>query len=134
MLYLDANVFVYPILHSGPKSDAAAKLLGQVESGHEPAATASLAIDEVVWVVGKNAGREAALRAGRLMLDLPNLRILPVREAELRLALDLMQERRSLSPRDAVHAACALNSGVFTIVSDDEDFDELDGLERRPLA
>lgn len=134
LLYLDANVFVYPVLHTGPKSDAAAALLARVEAGKEPAATCALTLDEVVWVVAKEAGRDVSLRHARLILDLPHLRILPVREADIRLALDLMGPRRKLSPRDAVHAAAAIGAGIYTVVSDDADFDTVDELSRRPLA
>ncbi|MEA3201361.1 MAG: uncharacterized protein QOE90_2789 [Thermoplasmata archaeon] len=134
MLYLDANVLIYPVLHTGPKSDAAAALLARLEAGKEHAATSSLTLDEVLWVVGKNAGRDVALRHAELVLGLPRLRILPVRDAEVRAALDLMRAHRKLSPRDAIHAATAMGAGIFTVVSDDADFDAVDGLERRPLA
>jgi predicted nucleic acid-binding protein len=134
VLYLDANVFIYPVLHRGPKSDAAAALLRQVQAGDEAAATCTLTLDEIVWVVAKHAGREAALEAARLVLDLPHLRMLPVREVDARLALELLRKRRKLSPRDALHAACAIGHGIFTVVSDDADFDTLNEIERRPLA
>lgn len=134
VLYLDANVFIHPTLYTGERADAARAILAAVAAGREPAVTCALTLDEVVWAIGKEAGREAGLRAARAILDLPNLRILPVREADVRLALDLLREKRRLAPRDAVHAACALNAGVFTVASDDSDFDAVPGLTRRPLA
>lgn len=57
-----------------------------------------------------------------------------MRDIEVRLALDLMRDRRKLSPRDAIHTAAALRAGIYTIVSDDADFDEVPDLERRPLV
>lgn len=134
VLYLDANVFIYPVLYTGPKSDAASALLSHVGSGDEPGATCALTLDEVVWVVGKNAGREAALKTARLVLDLPNLRVLPVKESDVRRALDLMADHSKLSPRDALHASCAIGAGIFTIITDDADFDRVPGLSRRPLS
>lgn len=134
MLYLDANVFIYPVLHKGPKSNAAAELLASVEAGEEEAATSALTLDEIVWVVGKRAGRDVALRTARLVLDVPHLRVLPVRETDVRRALDLLDDERKLSPRDAVHAGVALGAGIYTIVSDDADFELVPALKRRPLA
>lgn len=134
ILYLDANVFIYPVLHRGPKSETAAALLQRVEAGEEPAATSALTLDEITWVVAKHAGREVALRTSRLVLDLAHLQVLPVRDVEIRLALDLLLDRRKLSPRDAIHAATALRAGIRTIVSDDADLDEVPGLQRRTLA
>lgn len=134
LLYLDANVFMYPVLHSGRKADAAAALLAAVETGLEPCATSALTIDEVVWVLTKHTGREVALRTAEIILGLPGLKILPVREPEVRRSLDLMRDVRKLAPRDALHAACALQAGIHTIVSDDEDFERVPKLSRRALA
>lgn len=133
MLYLDANVFLYPVLYEGKKSAAAARLLQRVEAGEQPAATCALTMDEVFWILARRVGRDAALRHGELLLRLPHLRILPVRGAEARLALELLGEHRSLSPRDAIHAAASIGAGIFTIVSDDADFDEVADMERRAL-
>lgn len=134
LLYLDANVFIHPVLYDDAKARGAAELLRRVSEGVEPAATCSLTLDEVAWVVGKQAGRDAALRHARLILDLPHLKVLPVRETEVRLALDLMGEHRRLSPRDAIHAASAIGAGIYTIVSDDSDLDVVPELTLRPLA
>ena len=133
MLYLDANVFIYPVLYDGPRSRAATKLLARVESGKEPAATCALTFDEVFWVIARHAGRDAALRHASLLLGMPHLRVLPVREVETAVALDFLRQHRKLSPRDAIHAASSINAGIFTIVSDDSDFDEVPALDRRPL-
>jgi predicted nucleic acid-binding protein len=134
MLYLDANVFIYPVLYDGPRAQAAAKLLARVEAGSEPAATCALTFDEVFWVIARYAGRDAALRHASLLLGLPHLRVLPVREVETAIALDLLRQHRKLSPRDAIHAAASINAGIFTIVSDDDDFDEVPALKRQRLA
>lgn len=134
MLYLDANVFVYPVIHRGPKADAAAALLAGVEAGLEDCATSTLTIDEVAWALARAAGRDVALNMVELILDLPGLRILPVRDIEARRALQLMRAVRKLAPRDALHAACALQAGIHTIVSDDEDFERVPKLDRRALA
>ena len=44
-----------------------------------------------------------------------------------------MQKYKKLKPRDAAHAAVCLSSGVFQIVSDDSDFDEIKELTRVKL-
>jgi hypothetical protein len=51
-------------------------------------------------------------------------------QAELRLALNLVASVRGLGMRDAVHAATALRRDIRFVVSSDEAFDEVPGLER----
>ena len=74
MYYLDSNAFIYPALYEGPKASAAARFLGAVVEGDEAAATASLTLDEVIWIVSQNASREEAIAQGERLIQLPNLR------------------------------------------------------------
>ncbi|PKP58327.1 MAG: hypothetical protein CVT88_07465 [Candidatus Altiarchaeales archaeon HGW-Altiarchaeales-1] len=47
-------------------------------------------------------------------------------------AYNLISEYK-LDPRDAIHAACALIHGVYTIISEDDDFDRIKKFERKGL-
>lgn len=134
MLYLDANVFLYPILYDDDKARAAARLLHKVEAGNQPAATSSLTVDEVIWVVQRYVDRAAGIRAGHALLAMRNLRRLSVTEGDLRGALALMESVAGLQPRDALHAAVATRNEIQTIVSDDDIFARIDGLKHEPLA
>lgn len=133
MLYLDSNVFIYPALYEGEKADQAAELLKDIVAGEERAATASLTIDEVVWILSKEASREEALKEGERLLMLPNLRILEVSGETIATALGHMQKHRKLSPRDAIHLATATDHGIYTIITDDTDFEDTDVVESRGL-
>ncbi|MEW6222967.1 MAG: hypothetical protein AB1476_06695 [Candidatus Hadarchaeota archaeon] len=44
-------------------------------------------------------------------------------------AIDLT-EKYGLKPRDATHAACSLNHAIFSMISDDLDFDAVKELKR----
>lgn len=134
MRYLDANVFVYTALYEGPLAEKAIALLRRIVVGDEKAVTATLTLDEVVHVIRKHGAQEAALEEGHRILAMPNLRVLPVGPETIRAALRLMERVPQLRPRDAIHAATAIEAGVFTIVSDDQDFDRIPELSREPLA
>ncbi len=45
-----------------------------------------------------------------------------------------MREHQVLSPRDAIHLAVATDHGIYTVVTDDSDFDDVDAVERRGLT
>jgi predicted nucleic acid-binding protein len=44
-----------------------------------------------------------------------------------------LAKRYRLNPRDVIHLACALNHGIFTIVSEDKDFDKVKEIKRKSL-
>lgn len=134
MQYLDANVFIAPVLYSGPKADAATEILRQVQAGEEPAFTCALTIEEITHVVQNHAGREAGMRAGKAALALPNLSVVPVSADDVRAALGLMETIAKLAPRDAIHAAIALRHGAKELVSDDAGFGKVVGVKYRPLV
>jgi len=134
MKYLDSNVFLYPILYEGKKSKKAQKILTEMVKDNLICLTASLTIDEVLWIVTNKVSREKALEVGKDIFELPNLKILDVRAIDVLNAIDLMERYKQLKPRDAIHGAVCLNAEIRTIVSDDNDFDKIKEIKREPLA
>ena len=130
---LDANSFIFPALYDGEKAAGARSLLTAIVAGDIGGATAALTIDEVVYILSRETTRESAIRQGRRLLELPNLRILDVEAHHLLRALSEMEQHRGISPRDAIHYAVMIDRGIFSIVSDDSDFDGLPDVDRLPL-
>ena len=132
MIYLDANIF---ILAAGSRSDVgekARKFLGNLQVGKEKAFTSALTFDEVVWKVSQIRGFDDALATGNNLIVMPNLLLLDVNSHIISKSLDLMRFYK-LYPRDAIHAASALNNNIFTIISEDKDFDNVKGLKRKSI-
>jgi predicted nucleic acid-binding protein len=132
MIYLDANVFLYALLYDPraiPEAEQARKILKRVSEGDLPAATGALSWDEIVYIVRRLSGQTAALEAGERFLIFPNLRILDIDLSTLRKAQELAAQYGT-KPRDAIHAACAIRSGIRDILSDDHDFDRIGEVRR----
>ena len=129
LIYCDSNLFIYPVIYTGPKASAALKILRAMAKGKFKGITCSLTLDEVLWVIWKKAGRQAAVDQAKRVLRFPNLEVVDTRTLDLRKAIELV-EAYGIKPRDAVHAACSLNHAVFSIISDDEDFDAVEDLNR----
>ncbi|OYT53864.1 MAG: VapC toxin family PIN domain ribonuclease [Candidatus Altiarchaeales archaeon ex4484_2] len=132
MKYLDANVFIYAALYTGKKAEHAREILRTMVEG-DVAITSTLTIDEVVWAVWKESNREKAIKEGVRILELPNLKVLSVEVEDAYSALNLMNKYQKLRSRDAIHLAVSLRAGVFKIISDDSDFDDVDDIEREKL-
>lgn len=130
--YIDSNIFIYPIVYdpsSIREALRAKNFLRKIALGEIEAYVSPVTWDEVVWVVRKVLGVSSSLNQGRKLLSFPNLKILPVKRTTVLKAQDLM-EKYELKPRDALHAAIALENKITTIVSYDEDFDKLKEIKR----
>jgi len=132
LLYVDSNVFVYPVIYNLQVVDEAKKskdLLLEIALGKVEAYTATVTWDEVAWVVRKVFGFEFSAEESKKFLSFPNLRLLGVKKSTVFRAQELVEKYR-MRPRDAIHAAVALENKITTIVSYDKDFDEMKEIRR----
>jgi predicted nucleic acid-binding protein len=135
MQYVDSNVFLYSVLYSPdsePKAKSAKEVLQKIENKDLIAATSTLTWDEVVWVAIKLLGRSGGIAQGQKLLGFPNLSFINVDEGIIAHAQSLM-DKYKISPRDSIHVASALSRKATTIISDDEDFDQIKEIKRTPL-
>lgn len=135
MAYLDANVFIYPVIYEAEvisKAKKAKGILKRVEEGRLKAYTSTLTWDEVVWVTSKVLGFSDAINQGVKLLGFPNLGFIEVHETVIAKAQKLL-EKYALKPRDAIHAASALQKGLREVISDDREFDRIKEIRRKPL-
>lgn len=130
-MYADAGLFVLPVVHTDrvPSARAAARLLRSVARGTTKVSTSTLTWDEVVYIVRRTLGPEDSITKAGELLAFPNLTWLRVDVAVLRRAADLYGSV-PMRPRDAIHAAAALEAGEEEIVSEDRVFDRVPGLRR----
>ncbi|MHA1732993.1 MAG: type II toxin-antitoxin system VapC family toxin [Promethearchaeota archaeon] len=134
--YVDANVFLNPILYDREENADASRawsFLVKVIRGEIRAVTSLLTWDELVWVVRKTMGPEIALEKGADFLRFPNLHLEPVSEGVVLEAQSLLGKYRGqgLGPRDAIHAATAILKGATTVVTFDKDFEGVEELDSR---
>jgi len=135
MPYIDANIFIYPILYEEeqePKVKLAKQILQSIEKGELEAYTSTLTWDEVVWITRKAMGRDESISQGQKLLGFLNLQWILVDEHILSQAQALMN-KYNLHPRDSIHVASAINRKIDLIISDDLDIDQVKEIKRTPL-
>ena len=130
-MYADAGLFLLPVLYIERLSSAAAaaRFLDSLARGARRVSTAPRTGDEVAYVVRRFLGPEDSITKGQELLEFPNLTWLRVDLAVLRRAADLYRSL-PMRPRDAIHAAAALEAGEREILSEDRVFDGVSGLVR----
>ena len=132
-IYLDSTAFIWPALYEDKKAMAARDLIKNIREGRQNAATSVLTFDEVVWKIKKERTLDAALMAGNAILQMSGLSLIEVNHETLLKAYELI-ELYKLHPRDAIHAACAINRNIMIIISEDKDFDKIKELKRKSLS
>lgn len=133
MIYLDANIFVYPLVQeSETKTELHKELFIKIAKNEIIAATSILTWDEFTYALKKHLGRDTALIEGKKFISFPNLIFLKIDKNIAILAQDLFT-RYNLNPRDALHAASALHNNIKEILSDDSDFDKIKEIKRIKL-
>jgi len=132
LLYVDSNVFLYPVVYDSEVIVEAKKskdFLLKIAQGNVKACTATITWDEIVWTIRKIFGFELSVEEGKKFLAFPNLKLLGVKKSTVFKAQEIM-EKYSIKPRDAIHAAVALENNVTEVVSYDTDFDKIEGFKR----
>ncbi|MEM3479804.1 MAG: type II toxin-antitoxin system VapC family toxin [Candidatus Bathyarchaeia archaeon] len=132
LYYVDSNVFIYSVIYDEvfvPEARKCREFLLKIALGEIEAHTSLITWDEVTWIVKKIMGEELSVEYGRKFLRFPNLRFLGVKRTTILKAQDFMEKYR-LKPRDAIHAATALENKINIIVSYDRDFDSLIEVKR----
>ena len=126
---VDANVFIYALGTEHPYRDACRDVVAALARREIAGETSVEILQEVVHVRRRRRGSaDAAARAREILAwDLP---VHEFDVDDLERALGLVARDDSLSIRDAIHAAMALNREIRTVLSTDRDFDRIEALNR----
>ncbi len=126
-VFLDVNVVMYAAGAPHPYKDPCKHILSDVEIGVLTAAVNTEIFQELLYRYSHIKLAEKGLQLCRDILKYP-LTIIPVMEADIRLAIDLSDKHRvtGLKPRDAIHAATMKNNGIARLISTDKEFDHVD--------
>lgn len=124
--YIDANIFIRGILREDNNSK---EIVLKIANNEFIGVTSVLSWDEVVFIVRKFLGKDIAKKEGYKFFRLPNI-IFADAKKEIIMKAQKLIEKYDLKPRDAIHAATAINLDISEIISEDDDFDKIKELKR----
>lgn len=126
---VDSAVFIYAMGQPHPLREACRTIVAALGDGRARAEASVDALQEVVHQRWRRTGdRDDAARRGWQAHAL--VEVHACGEVEMRRALALFRASHRLQARDALHAATALVHGVPAIISPDDDFDDVEELQR----
>ncbi len=131
-MYFDSNIFIFAAIDKGKVGKTCRKIMTLIDKQRVLAAANYMVIDEVLWVLKKNIGKEDAIRIVKTILSMP-IKWINMDEP---IVLETMAvfEKTTLDPRDSVHIASMKKVGLTTIVSEDRDFDKVEGIVRKDAS
>ncbi len=132
IIYIDANIFINNVLYELTENTEAKNsntFLKKIIKKEILGITSALTWDEFTWIVRVNLGKDIAVEKGKEFLVFPNLLIKNVTLSSIIKAQELISAY-DIRPRDAIHAACALENNTNTICSFDDDFDKIKEINR----
>ena len=128
-IYIDSNTFIYGAIDDEEIGKKARNILSEVNEGKYKAYTTTLTIDEFLWRVQKEVGRELASESVSIFFALANLELISVDTKIITNAMEIYKTEK-LDPRDAIHLAAMREKKISAVISTDPDFDKIKGIKR----
>ena len=129
MIFIDANVFMYAAGADARWRETCDAVLESLQESNVRVVTNAEVLQEILhryFAQHRPGDAQTVHRATRQLCD----EIIPVTEHHTTRALALLLEYEGLSARDAVHVATMEAREVRTIVSADQGFDAVSGVDR----
>lgn len=127
-VYLDSNILLYAVGEQSRYRQPCRDVLGRVASRGVVGETSMLTVQEVVHH-RQRRGDVTPVSHGRQVLSICSA-IHSLDESIGLTAMALMDDQPRLQISDAIHAATASRHGISVVVSADDDFDAVPGIER----
>jgi predicted nucleic acid-binding protein len=133
MIFVDSNIPMYLTGNDDHLKMQAQRTLERLAGEHRPLVTSSEVLQELLHRY-VSSGRRDAIEPVFDTLRAIVKEVLPVEEADILAAKDLVHAHPKLSARDAVHAAVMRRREIKEILSFDRGFDAVSGITRLPAA
>ena len=127
--FLDTCVPIYAAGRDHPYREPCARIVLAVGEGEIEAVTDAEVIQEIAYRFHALRRRSQGLKLAEEFLSLM-ASVLPVTREDVARSLELQRAYPSLPPRDAIHVAVMVGSGLETIVTADRHFDRVKEVER----
>ena len=127
-MYIDSNIFIFAATDKDELGQNCRELMELINEQKITCAASYLVVDEVIWILKKMVGKENAVKIVKTMLSMPMKWIVVDRPVIMKM-VDIYG-RTTLDPRDAIHVSSMKDIGLSVILSEDADFDNVEGIER----
>jgi len=127
--FIDTNIFLYSVGRDHPLKPGSVAVIHRIRDGELTAVINTEIIQEILYHFQSIKQLLIGIRLAKDAVSISS-RILPVEEADLSLAIELLESYPKLQTRDAFHAATMIHKGIKEIISTDPHFDLIHEIKR----
>ena len=127
-MYIDSNIFIFAATDKDELGQNCRIVMELINERKINCAASFLVVDEVIWILKKRVGKNDAVKIVKTMLSMP-IKWIDVDQSVIIRMVDVYG-RTTLDPRDAIHVSSMKDAGLSVILSEDTDFDKVEGIER----
>lgn len=129
MIFIDSNVPMYLVGRAHPLKQAAGRLLDAAIMSEQRLVTSAEVLQEILHRYAAIDRRDAIQPAFDALLNVVD-EVMAVEEGDVMRARDLVLATTALSSRDALHVAVMVRAGISRIMTFDQGFDRVPGIQR----
>jgi len=128
--FLDSTTLIHAIDKESEYQKECLNIIDKAARGSINAATSLETLEETLFILSKLTSPQIAIRVTRDYLKLRKIKKYEMRQTTFEHAIEIMDITPLKRPKDAINIATMLEHNITKIVSEDEDYDKIDLVER----
>ena len=128
--FLDSTTLIHAIDKESEYQKECLNIIDKAARGLINAATSLETLEETLFILSKLTSPQIAIRVTRDYLKLRKIKKYEMRQTTFEHAIEIMDITPLKRPKDAINIATMLEHNITKIVSEDEDYDKIDLVER----
>ena len=128
--FLDSTTLIHAIDKESEYQKECLSIIDKAAGGSINAATSLETLEETLFILSKLTSPQIAIRVTRDYLKLRKIKKYEMRQTTFEHAIEIMEITPLKRPKDAINIATMLEHNIAKIVSEDEDYDKIDLVER----
>ena len=128
--FLDSTTLIHAIDKEAEYQKECLNIINKAAKGLINAASSLETLEETLFILSKLTSPETAIRVTRDYLKLQKIKKHEMTQIIFENALEIMENTPIKRPKDAINIATMLEQNIKNIISEDEDYDKTDLVER----
>jgi predicted nucleic acid-binding protein len=128
--YLDSSTLIHAVDKDAEYHKECLGIINRAAKGQIKAATSLETLEETLFILSKLTSPATALRVTNDYLRMSKIKKIGLSVPIFEHALEILEMTRIKRPKDAINVATMLEDGIFSIISEDKEYDCVRSIQR----